>query len=167
MTSGSDLKKKKKKKKQTKSADYPKNKTTQRRYDAFCMAYHTNGNNGADACVKSGYSKKTARQQAEKLLTLLYIKEKLAKLQEKASEEYTITLEQRLKWLEGVVKEGFAEHLDAQMNERPLGLNNVVSAVKELNLMLGTTTEEEAPELAITYSVNSPKSAVTVTNAKS
>jgi len=140
MASGQDSKKKKR---QTKSADYPKNKATQKRYDAFCHAYHTNGNNGSAACVSAGYSKRTARQCAVKLLTIPYIKEKLAELQSEASEEYSITLEQRLKWLEGVVKEGFEPHIDAQLNKRPLGLNNVVSAIKELNLMLGTTTQAE------------------------
>lgn len=148
------------------SKGYPKTEKTKAKYDAFCMAYHTNGNNGSKAAESVGYAKNSARQTAVKLLSNTYIQEKLKELQNEAAEEYTVTLEDRLKTLERVVEEGLKPHFDACGNKRALGLHPVVSAIAELNKMLGTTSsDEEAVPLQISFNVNGQKGAMTVTNA--
>lgn len=163
MTSGH----KPKKKKQSRSADYPKTATCKRKYDAFCMAYHSNGNVGSEAAIKAGYSAKTARQQAAKLLTIPYIAEKIEILQQEVKKEYIITVEQRLKWLEDIVKEAMTPYIDANDNKRPLALSDARGAIAEMNKMLGTTNsnDEESPSYEVTFSVNPAKKEIQVTNA--
>ena len=48
-----------------------------------------------------------------------------------------------MQWLERVAEEGLEKHADSQGNIRPLAMNNTVSAVTEMNRMLGTTEDEE------------------------
>lgn len=59
-------------------SDYKEpSKLTKEKYDLFVM-YYLESFNAAQAAIKSGYSEKTARQQGNRLLTNVYIKEKLA-----------------------------------------------------------------------------------------
>ena len=150
------------------TADYPKSEKTKARYDAFIREYHLNGNTGAQAAIKAGYSKNSARQRAVDLLSIRYIKEEIEKLQNAAKEEYTISLERRIKWLEKAVECGFRDCADAQGNIRAENLQASISGVKELNLMLGTTQDDqEAQSLNINFSVNDAVGEVKVTNANS
>jgi len=150
--------KKKALKKKSRTTDYPSNKSAQRKYDAFCRAYHLNGNKGAAAAVVAGYSEKNARQQASKLLSIPYIQEKLAELQAIVLEEYTITVEQRLKWLETCVNRclqgepvmvyDYSAKEMIETGEWKFEGRTVVAAVSELNKMLGTTAGSEEGSLA-------------------
>lgn len=150
------------------SLDYPSTATTKAKYDAFVRAFHINGNNATQAAIDAGYSKKTAGVKANQLLKIVYIKEELAKLQKSANDEYTVSLEKRIKWLEKAVDCGFRDCLDAYGNQRAENLAASISGVKELNLMLGTTSEdEEAPSLNINFNVNDAIGEVKVTNASS
>ncbi len=150
------------------TADYPKSEKTKARYDSFIREYHINGNNGAQAAIKAGYSKNSARQRAVDLLSIRYVKEEIEKLQNAAREEYTISLERRIKWLEKAVECGFRDCADAQGNIRAENLPASISGVKELNLMLGTTqAEDETPSLNVNFSVNEAVSEIKVTNANS
>ena len=145
---------------------YPKNATTKNKYDAFCREYHINGSNATQAAIHAGYSKKTAGAKATFLLRIVYIQDELQRLKDEAVQEYTVTLEKRLKWLEKAVDFGFRDCADAQGNIRAENLAASISGVKELNVMLGTTgEEEEAKSLAINFSVNDAVGEVKVTNA--
>jgi len=149
--------------------------STRVKYDAFCRSYHLNGHNGAQAAIDAGYSAKTARQKAAKLLTIVYIKEKLRALEDQAADKYSISVEKRMMWLEKIVNCGLREipistfvdkDKDKDFPTKAENLPASVAAIKELNLMLGTTSEEEAPPLHITYEVAQPVMEVKTTNAR-
>ncbi len=120
------------------------------------MEFVTNGRNAAKAAVSAGYKANGARQQAQKLLQIPYICDKLRELEatasKKAEEKFDISLEKRLRWLERAVEAGFREiplssfaAKDEDGNELPTKAENLpasISAIKELNEMLGTDTHE-------------------------
>lgn len=122
----------------------PKTEKSKAKYDAFIREYHINGNNAAQAAIFAGYAEKSARQTGQKLLTNTYIQEGLKKLQQEAIKEHGITLEQRLSWLEDVVNAGFKEMKGFKgQSKKNQDLKAVISAITEMNKMLGTTVEEE------------------------
>ena len=127
--------------------------TTKAKYDAFCREYLSNGNNGAKAAIYVGYSEKSARQTAKELLDKPYISDKIRQLQkeitEKHSEKFTISLEQRLEWLQKAVSVGFREVIDAQGNPKAENLQASISAIKELNVMLGTDSHAEVKPVKV------------------
>lgn len=127
--------------------------TTKAKYDAFCREYLSNGNNGAKAAESVGYKQKSSRQQAIKLLQIPYISDKIAQLQTqitKVSEEkFSITLEQRLEWLQKAVDIGFRETQDMQGNSKAENLQASISAIKELNVMLGTDSHAEVKPVKV------------------
>jgi len=130
------------------------NQTTQKRYDSFCMAYHQNGNNATLAAKTAGYSAKTARQQGQRLLSNVYIKEKLKELQNEAVKKFDLSLDARYEMLNTIFEAGLESYMDAQGNQRRENLAASLGSVKELNLMLGTTSEEDkAPPLNISFNV--------------
>lgn len=140
------------------------NKGTKERYDSFCMAFHTNGNNGTKAAISAGYSKKTAAAKATKLLRIGYIQDKLKELQKETAKTHGYTVEQRITWLKQIFDAGLGEYFDANGNARRENLAASVSAVKEMNAMLGTGSEDEETEpLHISFTVNSPVSDIRVT----
>ena len=165
------------------------NKGTKERYDAFIRHYHQNGNNGTQAATDAGYSPKTARFQANKLLTIPYIQDELKRLQSKAVETSEITLEIRLNNLQRVIDAGLETYIHNSFQEvvpdnskeaeegatkiintkilRYQNLPAVVSAVREQNIMLGTTEENEKGEsMAISFSVKDSVGEVKITNAR-
>lgn len=125
---------------------------TKRKYEHFAKEYHLNGNHGTNAAIEAGYSKKSARNQAKRLLKYPHVKKELKRLRAEsdkvAEEEFSITLKQRLQWLEQVVTEGLKKYPDFQIGEieagpeKPFNLQATVSAVKELNSMLGTPNDK-------------------------
>ena len=52
-----------------------KNKELTPKQERFCQEYMKDLN-GTQAAIRAGYSKETARQQAQRLLTKVYIKKK-------------------------------------------------------------------------------------------
>ncbi|WBA79565.1 terminase small subunit [Endozoicomonas sp. GU-1] len=126
--------------------------------EAFCRAYITNGGNATQAAISAGYSKKTARVVGAENLTKPAIKARLAEQQAKAQEAFTITVEQRLRLLSSVADAGLSTYKDQQENLRPNNLSAVVSAVSEMNKMLGTTTGEEdaVKPIQVVFNVREP-----------
>ena len=118
------------------------------------MEFVANGRNSAKAAVSAGYKANGARQQAQKLLQIPYICDKLRELEaiasKKAVEKFNITLEQRLEWLQYAVKAGFREiplssfasKEDDNLPTKAENLPASISAIKELNEMLGTDSHE-------------------------
>ena len=141
-------------------------KGTAERYDAFAMAYHTNGNNGTKAAEAAGYSKKTARQMAQRLLTKPYIQDKLKSLQAEAAKNHGWSLQKRLETLQQVAEAGLTKYYSEAQGERYENLNATVSDIKTMNEMLGTGEEEEqAQPLNITFNVAPAVGDIKVTNA--
>ncbi|WP_299726812.1 terminase small subunit [uncultured Endozoicomonas sp.] len=126
--------------------------------EAFCREYIANGGNATQAAIAAGYSKKTATVVGAQNLTKLNIKERLQEQQKKAQEAFTITVEQRLRILQSVTESGLSTYKDQNENLRPNNLSAVVSAVSEMNKMLGTTTGEEdtAKPIQVVFNVREP-----------
>lgn len=61
--------------------------------EAFCRAYVANGSNGTQAAITAGYSKKTARSQAQRLLTNVDIQKRIAELKEPINKGLAINAE--------------------------------------------------------------------------
>jgi phage terminase small subunit len=59
----------------------------------FIEAYITNGGNATAAAIEAGYSKKTARQQAARLLTDVDISRQIASRAEKIARKYELNTE--------------------------------------------------------------------------
>lgn len=127
--------------------------TTKAKYDAFCREYLSNNNNGAKAAEAVGYKKSSSRQQAIKLMQIPYIVDKLAQLQSEitkiSEEKFSITLEQRLQWLQKAVDIGFRETMDMQGNAKAENVQASISAIRELNVMLGTDSHAEVKPVKV------------------
>ena len=126
--------------------------TTKAKYDAFCREYISNGNNGAKAAIFVGYKEKSARKQALDLLKIPYITDKLRQIQmevtEKHKETFDISVEKRLGWLQKAVEYGFRENVDGFGNVKAENMGASISAIKELNVMLGINESGDGATLA-------------------
>ena len=71
----------------------------------FVECYLANGFNGTQACIDAGYSKKTARSMANRLLTNVDIQEAIQEAQSKDSEKLNITRESLLKDIQGIMED--------------------------------------------------------------
>jgi phage terminase small subunit len=58
-----------------------------KKQEMFCRHYVSNGHNGTQAAISAGYSKKTARQIATKMLSKVYIQEFIKTLEEPVIEK--------------------------------------------------------------------------------
>lgn len=67
------------------------------RHRAFATAYTSNGRNGAQAAIAAGYSKKTARFAASRLLTNANVLAIVEELSARAEEVMNLTAEKALK----------------------------------------------------------------------
>jgi phage terminase small subunit len=108
----------------------------------FCEHYASSGNATASA-IKSGYSKKSARQIANENLTKPYIQEYIQKLTKPQADKRIMSIEERQEWLSkiiaGEVKEqiGIYENGDTITIEMPAKLDTVLKASEQLNRMQG------------------------------
>ncbi|GAA4652070.1 hypothetical protein GCM10023116_43540 [Kistimonas scapharcae] len=129
-------------------------KLTQKQ-EAFCREYIANGGNATKAALAAGYSKKTARSVGAENLTKPDIKARLIVQREKAQEAFTVTVEQRLNLLWAAANKGLDEYTDQLGNRRPHSLPASVSAVSEINKMLGTGSDDEetAKPLQVIFNV--------------
>lgn len=66
------------------------------RYGKFIEAYVRNGNNGTQAAIEAGYSKKTAGSQANQLLKILEIKNAIEERQRELYKANQLTTDQIL-----------------------------------------------------------------------
>ena len=78
-------------------------KEIREQYVAFCLEYFKTGN-GTQSAIKAGYSPKTARQQASKLLQVKEVKQYLAELRQKVEDEKIADLEECLKHLTKIIR---------------------------------------------------------------
>lgn len=79
------------------------------KHERFCQEY-IKDLNGAKAAERSGYSKKTARTQANQLLTKLDISKRVAELKEIRSERTVITQDMVLKELWILARSDFKDY---------------------------------------------------------
>ena len=96
-------------------SDNKKNTLTDKQ-EAFCYAY-VELNNGTQAAIKAGYSKKTAREQASRLLSKVNIRSKIAELRKPEQERSIATAQEVMEYFTKVMN---GEILDQFGLEAPL-----------------------------------------------
>lgn len=70
----------------------------------FCLEYFKNGGNGAAAAVKAGFSERSARQIASRLLTRDDVQAYLHELQDKVDKDRVADLQECLEVLTSVIR---------------------------------------------------------------
>ena len=89
-----------------------------RRQQKFCVEYIKTGN-GAKAAINAGYSERTAKNQASRLLTNVNVKEYVEKLKKEAIERNKIELDEVVSILSSLVRFDIADiyHPDGTIKE--------------------------------------------------
>lgn len=144
--------------------------------EAFAQAYVLGGCSDATAAWRIAHplskaSDKTQWNKAHLMLKKGEVKARIKQLQKKAvvkaEEKFTISVEQRLKWLEEVAVAGLGIYEDANGKQRRENLSATRAAVQTLNEMLGTSPEEgedKSTPLEIKFTIAQPKGTVVTTN---
>lgn len=79
--------------------------TLKEQHKDFCLEYFKNGGNGAAAAVKAGYSDRSARQIASRLLTRDDIQLYLQELQAKVDKERVADLQECLESVTAIIRD--------------------------------------------------------------
>ena len=115
----------------------------------FVKCYLANGLNGTRGAIEAGYSEKTARSIATRLLANVDIQEAIQKEQEKTSKKLEITRESQLADLD-LVKKKALERLDDDIPQ----FNAFMKAIELQNKMLGLN-EPDKIDLQGALTINS------------
>lgn len=118
--------------------------------EAFCQEYVLNNGNATAAWRKAHPDSKakpeTQHSRASEMLSQRKVKVRISELQEqarvKATEAFTITVEQRLRWLKDITEAGLGDYIDQNGNKRRENLAAARAAVATMNDMLGTGNED-------------------------
>lgn len=116
------------------------------RQEAFAKEVVRNGGDKVAAYKEAGYSQKLSvaamHVEADKLYNHPKISLRVSELQKVADkiaeEKFSISVEQRLKWLDDIRKAGMDTFSDQAGNTRRENLNASNTAIKTMNEMLGT-----------------------------
>ena len=145
--------------------------------EAFAQEVVRNGGDKVAAFKASGwswegFSKGALSVEADKKYNHPKISLRIAELQEVADEvamkEFSISIEQRLRWLKEVAEAGLSTYVDMQGNQRRENLPATTGAVKEINSMLGDGSDdnETGDALTINFNVSEPVRDVKVTRGE-
>jgi hypothetical protein len=144
------------------------------RQEAFAQAVVNNGGDKVAARTAAGYSMKMSKPaqsvDADNLYNHPKISLRISELQKKAAaiadERFTITVEQRLKWLDEIITAGLEVYKDGNNQPRRENLSAARAAVATLNDMLGVDDDEEnrAQPLEIKFTISAPKGSIETTN---
>ena len=115
------------------------------REEAFCQEYVLNNGNATAAWRKAHPDSKakpeTQHSRASEMLSQGKVRVRISELQEqarvKATEAFTITVEQRLRWLKEITEAGLGDYIDQNGNKRRENLAAARAAVATMNDMLG------------------------------
>jgi phage terminase small subunit len=115
--------------------------------EKFANEVVLNGGDKVAAYKSSGYSTNMKSDaisvKADEVYNNGKVSVRIAELQkiadEKAKEVFSISVEQRLKWLNEVANAGLSKYIDPAGNERRENLTAVTGAVKTMNEMLGVS----------------------------
>lgn len=113
--------------------------------EVFCQEYALNNGNATAAWRKAHPDSKakpeTQHSRASEMLSQRKVKVRISELQEqarvKATEAFTITVEQRLRWLKEITEAGLGDYIDQNGNKRRENLAAARAAVATMNDMLG------------------------------
>lgn len=143
--------------------------------EAFCKEYVLNGGNATEAWRSVNPNSKakavSQHESASRMANKADVKSRILELKgvavEKAQEKFTVSLEQRIRWLEEVATAGLASYKDGNGQDRRENLAATRAAVQTLNEMLGMNGEDgedSAKPLEITFTIAQPKGAIVTTN---
>lgn len=146
------------------------------RQEAFAQEVVRNGGDKVAARTAAGYSMEMSKAaqgvDADKLYNHPKISLRIAELQKKASkiaeERFTISVEQRLRWLKDIVEAGVGDYTDREGNKRRENLAAARAAIQTMNEMLGVDAGEETTSepLTFTFTVSAPKAHIETTNVE-
>lgn len=141
--------------------------------EAFAKEVVLNGGNKVAAYKAAGYAWENMTSNslsvaADKLYNstkvLLRINDLQAIADKRAENEFSISVDQRLRWLHEITTAGLGEYHDPAGNARRENLTAATGAIKTMNEMLGVRGEEEgADALNITFTVSQPVGDIKVT----
>jgi len=126
--------------------------------EAYCQLIAKYGEKEkVKAYTEAGYSTSMSNAaiqvQADKLFNKpklsLRIKELQKVVNKVAEKKFSISVEQRLKWLEQIVKAGLGTYHDAAGNERRENLAASKGAIETLNTMLGTDESSDVKPVKV------------------
>lgn len=115
--------------------------------EVFAKEYVLGGCSDATAAWRKAHPLSKAKDstqytKASLMLKKEEVKKRIRQLKKKsidiAEEKFTITVEQRIRWLEEVAKAGLATYEDGNGKQRRENLSATRAAVQTLNEMLGT-----------------------------
>lgn len=144
--------------------------------EAFAQAYVLGGCSDATAAWRIAHPASKAKPETQHSKAYLMLKKgqvkaRIKHLQKKAAvkaeEKFTVSVEQRLKWLEEVAKAGLDKYQDANGQSRRENLAATRAAVQTLNEMLGIAEgegDEKSTPLEIKFTIAQPKGSVVTTN---
>lgn len=144
--------------------------------EAFAQAYVLGGCSDATAAWRIAHPASKAKDstqytKASLMLKKEEVKKRIKALKKKASEQsekkFTVSIEQRLRWLEEVARAGLSTYHDQGGNERRENLAATRAAVQTLNEMLGVSENDDdnqSQALEIKFSIAQPKGKVVTTN---
>lgn len=144
--------------------------------EAFAQAYVLGGCSDATAAWRKAHpdskaKPETQHQKACRMLADGNVKARIKQLQKKAAvkaeEKFTVSVEQRLKWLQEVATAGLALYQDGNGQKRRENLAATRAAVQTLNEMLGIAEgegDQTSAPLEIKFTIAQPKGAIVTTN---
>ncbi len=146
------------------------------REEEYCKAFILH-NGDKTAAWKSVHTKSKAKissqyVEAHKVYKnpkiLLRIEELKAQAAKDAEAKFSITVEQRLKWLKEITEAGLGEFIDAQGNKRRENLSAARAAVATMNDMLGVSESDhdKTEPLEIKFTVSAAKGKIETTNVE-
>lgn len=145
--------------------------------EKFCQEYALNGGNATEA-YRAAYpnskgKRETQHVQAAKMLNHPKLAPRIQELstmaKAKAVEKFSITVEQRLKWLKEITEAGIGIYLDQGGNERRENLAAARAAIATMNDMLGVDdgdSDNHSQPLEIKFVVSAAKGKIETTNVE-
>lgn len=120
------------------------------RQKRFVDEWVRNGGNGAQAAREAGYSARTARSIAQRLLTNVDVKEAIQARQAELREQRRMTTDNVIDFFEKVVKGEIGEQEvtpSGKVIEVPTKVNNRIKAAENLGKVLGIFQAENVVEV--------------------
>lgn len=120
------------------------------RQERFVDEWVRNGGNGAQAAREAGYSERTARSIAQRLLTNVDVKKAIQARQAELREQRRMTTDNVIEFFEKVVQGEIGEQEvtpSGKVIEVPTKVNNRIKAAENLGKVLGIFQAESVVEV--------------------
>lgn len=111
--------------------------------DLFIKHYLLNNCNGEKAAIDAGYSEKTAAQQASRLLKNVKVKQAIEEHRKVSASVFIWSKEKKLLMLQDIAERSLNMLIDRDGNKRMESPSSSISAIKEMNLMMGHNAPTE------------------------